>query len=371
MARSPAEDQVLRWRMHSQRLAGGRLADVAGVVHSMAAVQAQSTRDARLAVRPRADGVDTGAVRSACNQARSVVRTWAMRATLHMLAAPDVGWIVDLYRPPPGAVSTRQRQLGLDEELLARAMPAIAEVLSERGPLTRTAMVAELARAGVGVNPVGQAPAHLVSYAARQGLICRAADLDDDEPTYALLASWVGEREPAAPGRSVAELARRFIRSRGPVGPHDFGYWSGLPLGAARRGFEQVASEFAKVDVAGEAAWLDPELDRASPEIAEPCVRLVPHFDEYLLSYRSRLLALPAGFATRIQAGGGWIRAAVVADGRVVGTWAQAWRRREITVSVTPFGRLDPVLLPGLEAEAADLGRFQGVPASLQVAGDP
>jgi hypothetical protein len=80
---------------------------------------------------------------------------------------------------------------------------------------------------------------------------------------------------------------------------------------------------------------------------------------------------LPARFASRIQAGGGWVQAAVVADGRIVGTWAQTRRRHEITVAVTPFGRLDPALLPGLEAEAADLGRFQGMQAALQVASAP
>jgi Winged helix DNA-binding domain len=217
--------------MRSQRLAGGGQAGVAEVVHSLVAMQAQSTRDARLAVRPRADGVDATAVAHACNQARSVVRTWAMRVTLHMLAAPDVGWIVDLYRPPADTLTSRQRQLGLDEDLLARAMPAVAEILGERGPLTRGALVAELARVGVTVNPAGQAPAHLVSYAARQGLICRGADQDDDEPTYVLLA--------------------------------------------------------------GEPAWADPELLRSGTDTGEPCVRLVPHFDEYLLSYRSRALALP------------------------------------------------------------------------------
>jgi len=291
-----------------------------------------------------------------------------MRVTLHMLAASDTGWIVDLYRPPASAVSRRQRQLGLDEDLLARALPAIAEVLSERGPLTRAGLVAELARAGVTVNPVGQAPAHLVSYAARQGLICRGAETDDDEPTYALLADWIGEHEPVAPGRSVAELARRFIRSRGPVGPGDFAYWSGLPLGTARRGFDLAAGEFAEADVAGEPAWMDPVLELADHDAGGPLVRLVPHFDEYLLSYRSRLMALPDRYAARIQAGGGWVRAAVVADGRIVGTWAQERKRGEITVSVTPFGRLDPAFLPGLEGEAADLGRFQGMPASLEVA---
>ncbi len=110
-----------------------------------------------------------------------------------MLATPDVGWVVELYRPPPAVPTRRQRELGLDADLLTRALPAIREVLSGNGPLTRAALVTGLAGKGVVVDHRSQAPAHLVAYAARQGLICRGPDLTDDEPTYVLVDEWVGE----------------------------------------------------------------------------------------------------------------------------------------------------------------------------------
>ena len=359
--------QVLRLRLRSQQLSGGRAADVAEVVARMGALQAQSTRDARLAVRPRADGPDAAAVDEACNQTRSVVRTWAMRTTLHMLAAQDVGWVVDLFRPPAGVLSRRQRQLGLSAELLGRALPAIAGILSECGPLARAALVAKLADRGVVVDPRSQAPAHLIGYAARQGLVCRGPDLSDDEPTYVLLADWVGEHAPLPPDQALAELARRYARAHGPAAAGDFAYWSGLPLGRARRAFELAAGELREVDAAGERAWLDAALDVSAPDPEAPCVRLLPHFDEYLLGYRSRDLALPAPFARRIQAGGGWVRATIVVDGRVVGTWQQQRKGDQSVITVETFARLDPAALPGLEAEAADLGRFQRAMTSLRV----
>jgi hypothetical protein len=194
---------VLRLRVRSQQLTGQRATDVAEVVRRMGALQAQSTRDARLAVRPRGTGIDAAAVVRACHETRSVVRTWAMRGTLQMLSARDAGWIIDLYRPSPGVLNARQRELGLTADLLG---------------------------------------------------------------------------------------------------------------------------------------------------------------------YRSRDMALPPRFARRIQAGGGWIRAALIVDGRVAGTWAQQRTAGQTVVTVQPFERLDPAVLPGLEAEATDLGRFQGTPASLHVA---
>jgi hypothetical protein len=51
-----------------------------------------------------------------------------------------------------------------------------------------------------------------------------------------------------------------------------------------------------------------------------------------------------------------------------VGTWRLAARASDrLTVAVEPFEPLDGAL-PGLEAEAADLGRFLGATATLAVA---
>jgi hypothetical protein len=65
----------------------------------------------------------------------------------------------------------------------------------------------------------------------------------------------------------------------------------------------------------------------------------------------------------------------------VVGTWRSPRTSRpkdrpgspgppeRLSVVVEPFERLGPAVLPGLEAEAADLGRFLGVEVSLRLDG--
>jgi hypothetical protein len=98
-------------------------------------------------------------------------------------------------------------------------------------------------------------------------------------------------------------------------------------------------------------------------------VRLLYRFDDYLLGWRGRDLILASRFARRIHAGGGWIHPAVVVDGRVVGTWRLTPAAGDrLIVAVEPFEPLDGAL-PGLEDEAADLGRFLGATATLSVAG--
>jgi hypothetical protein len=339
------------------------------VVAALGGLQAQDSAAARLALRPRSSGLVEADVRRACNQERSVVRTWAMRGTLHLVAAEDAGWLVALLGPVFLAAGRRRRlQLGLDDDRCNRALAALPAVLAG-GPLSRAELVRGLAAEGVRIDPDGQAPAHLVAYAAMSGLICRGPDLEGDEPGYVLLEDWVGRGGPGdrGPEDALGELARRYLAGHGPAAPEDLAAWSGLPAGRARRAFELVAGELREVELAGRRLWAAAGAPAARAPSGPPVVRLLGRFDDYLLGWRGRDLVLDPRHARRIQAGGGWIHPAVVVDGRVAGTWRARRAGGRLAVTVEPFGRLPAGTRPGLEAEAADLGRFLGVETSLGV----
>lgn len=358
----PAEARLLRAR--AQGLVDRSARHVAEAVMMAGALQAQDTRAARLAVRCRTSGVDADAVDSACTEERSVVRTWLMRGTLHMVPAEDVTWMVGLLGPRFAAADRRRRlELGLDDDTCARALPAIRDALAERAPLSRAGLVTEVRSRGIAIDPTGQAPAHLVAYAAMRGLVCRGPELEGDEPSYVLLEDWVGRQPACEPERALAELARRYLTGHGPATPADFACWSGLEASRARQGFQLIAPDLVEVEVAGESTWT---LAPASAAETPPrSVRLLPAFDAYLLGYRSRDLALDPRFAGRIQAGGGWIHPALLVDGLVVGTWRLRARGRGLAVHVEPFEELAADVLPGLEAEVEDVGRFLGREAAL------
>ncbi|WP_433269568.1 DNA glycosylase AlkZ-like family protein [Actinosynnema sp. CS-041913] len=294
-------------RMRAQRLSS-RAGGVVELLDSVFALQAQDVPALRLAARARGVASLDG----------PVVRTWAMRGTLHLLRRDDL-WVIGLLGPVFVSAGRRRRaQLGLTDELCARALPALREVLTE--PLERAALVARLAEVGIVVDPKSQAPAHLLAFAAHSGVLCRG--LDD---TYRLLGD---VPEPGA----VERLWLRYRRAYGPATVDDFVAWSGLPKRMAR------------------------DLPEVSDEPAEPdgTVRMLGHFDTYLLGYRDRSLVLDPEFAPLIQTGGGFLTPHVVVDGRVVATW----RRAGDGFEVRPFGDR-----PDLRAEAAELGRFLGVGA--------
>jgi hypothetical protein len=109
------------------------------------------------------------------------------------------------------------------------------------------------------------------------------------------------------------------------------------------------------------AGWLD------EPPVNSPVVRLLPRFDTYLLGYRTRDLPVAPEHVSRILPGGALIHSVIIAGGRAVGTWKNAKKRDSLDVVVEPFDVLVPDLLPGLEEEVDDVGRFLGMPASMRV----
>jgi hypothetical protein len=341
-------------RAAAQHLAGVRQSTVVGAVQDAVGLQAQDIRAARLQVRVRTRDLTASDVDNAVAE-RHVVRTWAMRGTLHMLAAEDAPWIVGLLGPYfAKRLAGRRRQLGLDEATAERGREVLHTLLSKETPLTRAELVTRLADHGLPLDPKSQAPAHLLAYAAMTGLIQRGPEAVKDEPTYELSTN------PSAlsPDEALARLAARYLAGYGPATESDFAAWSGLPLGQARQGFEAAAP--IRVTVDGRRNYLASEVN-ISPDIP-PEARLLGHFDTYLLGYRSRELALPPELDRRIQAGGGFINPAVLVDGRVEGTWRHTNKKGHGTVTVEPFTAIQKRLWPRLLAEAEDLGRFLGTP---------
>ncbi|GAA5015433.1 DNA glycosylase AlkZ-like family protein [Kitasatospora paranensis] len=341
------DQELLLRRMHAQF--GRPEAAAVAVARSSGGVQAQDAAAARLALRAR--GVADPAEPGRAQAAGEVVSTWLMRGTLHLVPAADARWMLGLFaaRNLAGG-ARRRRELGLTDEICARALELLPTL--PQGPHSRAALVALLGERGVGIDPKGQAPAHLMAYAAAHGLLCRGADVAPREPGY--LPMPAGGPPPADP---AAALAGRYLAAFGPAGPADFGAWAGLPVTAARSAFEAASAEQPSPGLFAVAG-------AAGPSSGPPLVRLLGAYDGYLLGYRSRAVMLDEAFAQRINAGGGVIRPAVVADGRVLGTW----RRERDGLVVEAFGPLPRGVRAALAEEAAAVAAFLGVPDVLTLA---
>lgn len=310
------------------------------VVQHVIAVQAQLPSAAALAMRARAGGVSAVDVATA-HGVGDLVRTWLFRGTLHVVAAEDVDWLLGLVRQTIIARSARRRsELGLDDAALERSAVVLNDVLSDGQAHTRSELFESLAAAGI--DPSGQRGIHLIRNAALTGALCFGPDRGH-EPTWAV-------REPKPDRRitrpkALAELARRYRAAYGPTDARDLAAWAGLAAVDARLAWSGLGATDDRQITDGHA------------------VRLLPHFDPYLLGYRSRDLIVPATHAHTVWTGGGYVMPTVVAGGRGVATWEAVRRPGSMAVTVRPFGALTDDVRAGIDDEVADIGRFLGVQA--------
>lgn len=339
----------------------------AQVVRELCGVHAQLPSTSALTLRPRTEELRAADVERARVSERALVRTWCMRGTLHLVAAEDLGWLLPLLAPTLIAAGRRRHaELGLDEDTFAKALRIIRRALAGHGPLTRAELAERLAAGGV--DPAGQRIAHLVQRAGLEGLVCHGPDRGH-EPTFVLAEYWVGRPRPLDHEAALRELARRYLAAYGPAEPRDLAAWSGLRAGQAREAWRLIAAELVEVRLAGEpvAAWL--LASRAGwltePVAEAPLVHLLPGFDVYLLGYQSRRLAVAEGHARKVWTGGGFIKPTLTVDGRAVAVWSTARSGQRLKLLVAPFDELSGEVRAGLQAEAADLGRFLDTTVSI------
>ncbi len=260
MSISLSDDQFRFLRLRAQRLTPqqpGEVIGVARVVKEVCGIQAQDASAATLAVRPRSVGLAVTDVEQAQVHDRSIIRTWGLRGTLHMLASDDIGWLLPLLGPVFVAGDRRRREeLGLSEDMCVRGMRIIRNLLSNQGPLTRTELMEHLATNGIRLE--GQARPHLLARAALEGLICLGPDRGA-EPTYVLLKDWIDQEltgHSLSEDAAYAELTRRYLSAYGPATPGDQAAWSGLPLSKTRAAWQRIKDELLGVETAGSPVWI-------------------------------------------------------------------------------------------------------------------
>jgi hypothetical protein len=366
---TPAQALSLRLRAQGLvRQAASPKVSVLEVVKDACGLQAQDLPAASLSIRARSRGLAAGDVERARNLERSIVWTWALRGTLHLVAAADLQWLLALLAPRFIAGNkSRHRQLGLDEATLEQGRRVIVDALASQVSLTRGEIGEQLANQGI--SPAGQRLPHLIAYAALLREICHGPDREG-EATYVLVEDWIGALPPMPREEALAELAHRYLATYAPAASRDLAAWSGASLGDARMGFKLVAGETLQVDVDGsqacllksQAEWLDETI-----LATEPVVRLLPYFDTYLMGYASRELMVDPFHWKRINRGGGMLHPTLLVDGRLVGVWSKKTRGDALVLTVEPFEDLDDRLLPGLRAEAEDIGRFLGLKLELRI----
>ncbi|MGZ3311077.1 MAG: DNA glycosylase AlkZ-like family protein, partial [Xanthobacteraceae bacterium] len=198
---------------------------------------------------------------------------------------------------------------------------------------------------------------HILWYAELRGVLCSGAPRDKQQ-TFALFDERVPPARVLEREQSLAQLAERYFRSRGPATDRDFSWWSGLGLGEVRQAIALARPRLCRVELDGSEYWSAADPARSTLD----GIQLLPAFDECLIGYQDRAAFVEAAHVRKINAGGGILKPIVMLAGRAVGTWRRTVAKGTASVVARPFRRLAAHEREALAAAIDRYAAFVGPP---------
>ena len=356
--------QVHAFRVHRHHLSDATpRAGVVTVARDIGGAQAQVMSAAEMQIAVRSDATAAG-VRHALWGDRTLVKTWLMRGTLHLVPGDDL----PLYTAAMQGdwIKTRNSwltYLQITEAQMTRLIDRIGEAM-DGTPMTRQEI---LERVGHGhservLETLRSGWGGMLKPVAGRGLLCFGPSRGQSV-TFVNPRRWLASWRTIDPHDAITEIARRYLRAYGPATRNDFARWWGTGSGASRAAWSGLAPALATVSAEGfHGDVLASDLQALSGASIEDSVALLPSFDPYLMGHTSRDHLMEKAHATKVSRTAGWISAVVLVDGRVEGTWTGQLSRSGLTINVTPFRRLPAWATAEIRRRARALAVAVGAP---------
>ena len=367
-------EQARAWRVQRHGLASrapaGALLELAS---RLCGVHAQLMGSAELTLWARLDGLHPEAVARALWEERTLVKTWAMRGTLHLLPAAELGlWHAGLGTYRHYLKPAWFRAFDITEARLLELIDAVADALSGE-PLTRAGLAeAVVERTGDESlrEKLGQGFGAYLKPVAFHGRLCFGPG-EGQRVRFTRPDVWLDhEIERPEPEEALREIARRYLAAHGPATREDLRRWWATTPAAAGKLLRSL-DDAEEIEVDGEPMWMlaADAREAASLEPADG-VRLLPAFDQYVIAATKQAGPfLPGDFRDRIYRPQGWISPVLLVDGVMAGVWRRERAGRRLTVEVSPFKRLARARRSAVEDEAERLAAYLGGELALNCAG--
>jgi hypothetical protein len=358
--------QVNAWVLRRQGLLRPQAApDAAGIATAVSAagcIQAQHLPSARAAVALRAAApLSAGAFDDTLRPGGTLLRTWLMRGTMHLVTPAEWPEYVAAVAPvweKWHRVRLARRGLSAAEQeaLLDQYRRVFAR---EDRPLTREELGQILSRESgrqIAVSEWG-GPVRLLCY--RGELVCGPPS--GNRVTFNLAKNQLASiRVPELPSQeaAVAAVLTRYLRAFGPATAADFRHWTGLPATAIRPVWQQALDSglLAIVAVRESARKQYFMLAKDLPAFVELCGTrrdpdrhqgpageddlpgplFLPRFDNLLLAYADKERLIDREYAGLVFRPVADVSATILDRGRIVGTWkaVRAGRSRQIAAQL-------------------------------------
>ncbi|MEO8288511.1 MAG: winged helix DNA-binding domain-containing protein [Chloroflexota bacterium] len=378
----------LTWQnVWAERLARHSLLDrtpaegLVDLVGAVCGIHAQVMIAAELSIGIQVDDVTRRDVQAALWEKRDLVKTFGIRGTLHLFPSKELPLWMAALRARAALDPKRYESIGLDRRELQAILKAMAESLDGRQLTIKQLGERVVEHAGSWAGETtsqawnGAWPRwrKALGEAAINGILCYGPP-QGTEVTFVRADQWTGNSDDADPEEALAEVFRRYLRAYGPATTRDFAQWFNIPPRAARDLGAALADELEQVDVEGYRSYaLAGDFGGAADTVAadfheEMPVRLLPHFDCYVIGCHPRNLLLPPDWSERVppRTIPSQLQTLLI-DGTVAGVWERQTKGRRVEVRVEPFMSLDERQKRLLEEEACRIGNIMEMEATLAI----
>ena len=338
------------------------------VVGDIMGLNAQGALNYQLSLWNRVEDLEPSIITQAMNEGRSLVRSWFMRDTVHIIPSVDYtlfrcGLEESLMREwNRWTVRTgRKESSGSWEPLYPQVLKVLdGEALTINQLLERGGWEGEEAKPNLN---------RLVREMSLIGLICNAAPMGpwyhNTEHRFARVDQWIPEVDlrPVSPTDAISELVMRYLRGYGPASVTDFSYWTGARVKEVKPVFERISERLTEVSIEGQIGlyYISVDDERALEDIQlESFTRLLPQFDALIMGHRDKKRFIDPTDRGDIFLPRGGIAATVLVNGRVKGTWKINKVRKGWELSLQPSHVLSSEEVEMIEGEIEQMREFTG-----------
>lgn len=345
----------------------------------MAGAQAQVLSAAQLSLWTRTNGLSLTDVEKALWENRTLVKSWCMRGSLHLIPSDDFAIFVRGCARREARAADWFARAGIPMNSVNRFVEAVPGVLDQ--PLTRKEIaervgealhVKRKGKAGRGWGGASDAEGfalgrHVLSVqwivysACMRGLAC-FGPMRGNEATFVRPDRWIPNWHDVLQAEAERELLRRYLRAHGPATVADFAMWTYMKAADARQVWGSLEDELSPVRIGDRVGWLlrSDVASLADAGLETRCVRLLPSFDSLLLGLKDKSHLVDATHYKRVYRPQGWLSPVMLVDGRIAGVWSSLRKDPTLSIRVEAFRPLTREVRRRTEDEARDLGRFLG-----------
>ena len=328
------KQQAIQIRMLNQQLLSPLYERPEDIVAWQGAMQAQDYNYFRWAIGIRQRIPQLVRLQEAFAKAE-LLRLHLLRCTVQVVSHTDIGWLLSLCKERN--LRTLQSwhksiNISFSESYFEEITYVLQELLAGGKSLSKRAITEKLTSLGFLLDD--RLLTSLLVRMEIEGLLC-SGEMQGREATWALLSERVPTIYSLTPDDALKQLALKYFRSHSPASLEDFVWWSGLPKTQCRKALVLIAPEIEEIKVEEEMMYLY----HNTPDCSDYAgmVLLLPPYDEYLIGYKSRWVALEKKHTAKAHNNFGVFKPVILHEGRVVGNWKASIDKQAANLTIDFF----------------------------------